>query len=296
MKVSEEFLKEEVRCDYTVTTEFKKLWAVQMDILERFAQVCEKHGLRYFAAGGTLLGAIRHKGYIPWDDDIDVQMLEEDYYKLCEIAPEEFQEPFFFQSWQTEKDARPYFSRLRRSDTKACTREEMEIDPDRNKGVFIDIFAMSGVPDNRLAYGFKMFRLKFLRQIINGNKFDRLMKRASGKQKLKYRLDPRRITWSVLKHFVSFRKLSDHYVKVSRGKPKNTLVAASAFRPGDKKLTWKREDYAECIDLPFEYTTIKGPGNYDSVLRQQYGDYMTPKKGGAYHSDLIFNTDGVFEK
>ena len=72
-------------------------------------------------------------------------------------------------------------------------------------------------------------------------------------------------------------------------------IAASAFRPGDEKLTWNRDDFSESIDMPFEYTTIKAPRNYDAVLKKQYGDYMKPVKGGAYHSDLVFNTDKVFD-
>ena len=174
MNVSKSFLQDEIRNDHLVTTEVKKLWAVELDILETFSAVCKKYNLRYYAAGGTLLGAVRHKGYIPWDDDIDVQMPEEDYYKLCELAEDEFSPPYFFQSWQSEQDARPYFSRLRRMDTLACTKEELENDPDRNKGVFIDVFALTGVPDNKAAYSIKMIRLKLLRRIIDGNKVDRL--------------------------------------------------------------------------------------------------------------------------
>ena len=84
IKLPESFLQEEEREGVVVSAELKKLWAVQLDLLCEFDRVCKKHGLRYILDFGTLLGAIRHKGYIPWDDDQDVSILCEDYdiYKM----------------------------------------------------------------------------------------------------------------------------------------------------------------------------------------------------------------------
>ena len=97
IELPEGFLDEEVRCGYTVTAKAKRAWAVQMDLLHKLDEVCKKYNLRYFADSGTLLGAARDKGYIPWDDDIDIVMLRKDYEKLRDVADEEFKHPYFYQ-------------------------------------------------------------------------------------------------------------------------------------------------------------------------------------------------------
>lgn len=85
-----DFLQEELRCDYLVTEEMKRVWAASMDLYAVLDEVCRAHGLRYFFGCGNLLGAARHQGFIPWDDDIDIIMPREDYEKLCAIAGEAF--------------------------------------------------------------------------------------------------------------------------------------------------------------------------------------------------------------
>ena len=89
LELPEGFLEEEERDGYLVSAEMKKIWAVELDLLNEFMRVCKEHDIRWFADGGTILGAIRHNGMIPWDDDIDVCMYREDYEKLldsCKLA------------------------------------------------------------------------------------------------------------------------------------------------------------------------------------------------------------------
>lgn len=118
------FLDAEMRCGYQVTTEMKKVWAVQLDLLYEFQRVANKHGIKYIANGGTMLGAVRHKGFIPWDDDTDIMMMRDEYERFCQIAPKEFKHPYFFQTEHTEPGSLRCHAQLRNSETTAIIKSE----------------------------------------------------------------------------------------------------------------------------------------------------------------------------
>ena len=136
--LGEDFFKEEVRCEYIVSAEMKRIWAVLLDMYLSFAEVCEKYGLKYFVIGGTLLGAIRHEGFIPWDDDLDVGMMREDYEKFLRIASNEFQEPLFFQTPYTDDGYFVSWVKIRNSSTTGLSRATCH--RRFNQGLYLDIF------------------------------------------------------------------------------------------------------------------------------------------------------------
>ncbi|MBQ2395401.1 MAG: LicD family protein, partial [Alistipes sp.] len=146
LNIPEEFLREEVRCDYVVTEKMKRVWATELGMLHRFGQVCQKYGLRWYAMGGTLLGAVRHKGFIPWDDDIDLLMPREDYNRLLEIGEEEFSSPYFLQTPCTERHFFRTHAQLRDSRTTGAILQDRN--RDINRGIFMDIFPLDEVPND----------------------------------------------------------------------------------------------------------------------------------------------------
>ena len=148
IKLPEHFLDEEVRLDYTVTRKMKEVWAVELDLLVELDRVCKKYDIKYVADCGTLLGAIRHKGFIPWDDDIDVGMLRSEYERLCKIAPFEFKEPYFFQTEETDPTSARGHAQLRNSSTTGILLSEIGTKRSFNQGIFIDIFPFDNVPND----------------------------------------------------------------------------------------------------------------------------------------------------
>ena len=282
MELDNDFLKEEERCGFTVSAEMKKVWAVQLDLLERFQDVCRRHGLRYFASGGTLLGAIRHKGYIPWDDDIDIMMMREDYEKLLAIAPEEFTAPFFFQTvWNDKRYSRGH-AQLRNSNTTAILTEEKGHYP-FNQGVFIDIFPTDAVPDDEEEQQKQQQAICLWEKLLNvtvrypANKFKSL---------------PKSVVHAVLSlvPYRVFIRLKEKACTRYNGMGMKR-VGLLSFLADDERLVFPAKAFDNVLTVPFESTTIDIPADYDTLLAHQYGDYMTMKQENSYHGGIIFDTE-----
>ena len=141
-------IQEEIRDGYLVSAKMKRIWAVELKLLQKLLSVCEKYNLKIWADGGTLLGTVRHKGYIPWDDDIDMVMLRDDYDKLLQIASKEFTHPYFFQCAYTEKIYPRGHSQLRMDGTAAVLNGVDDVFSKTHQGIFIDIFPYDVVPDD----------------------------------------------------------------------------------------------------------------------------------------------------
>lgn len=130
--------------------QLSELQAVELDILKEFARVAKREGLTWFAMFGTLLGAVRHQGFIPWDDDIDVALPRKDYDRL-RTSPHWFREPYFLQTPQNDPAAAPRYVRLRRSDTAVFTGFPNGLTKGGHMGAYIDILPLDDMPDGETA-------------------------------------------------------------------------------------------------------------------------------------------------
>lgn len=135
----ESFFEEEVRCDFLVTKERKKIWAVELDLLLEFDRVRKKHGLQYFLIYGSLLGAVRHHGFVPWDDDVDVCMRRADYEKLIQLSYS-FSDPYFLQIPRFDREYYYSYVKLRNSNTTSLSKG-FRYAP-FNQGLSLDVFCI----------------------------------------------------------------------------------------------------------------------------------------------------------
>ena len=147
----EHFLEPETRCDTFVSVRTKKVWMKMLDILEQIMAICERHDLRWTVTSGTLLGAIRHGGFIPWDEDLDIAMPRKDFNAFQKLAPDELRFPYSLENWITEDDAEPAFARVRNGETASILNAYAERHRLFNQGIFVDIYPLDGIPDGRIA-------------------------------------------------------------------------------------------------------------------------------------------------
>ncbi len=281
-------LKEEVRSNFKVTTDRKKLWAVQLDLLEQFIKVCKKYNLNYSMCGGSLLGAVRHDGYIPWDDDIDVMMLREDYEKLCKVADKEFKKPYFFATSFNDTKFIPH-AQLKNLDTTAIDHADDEIE--YNKCIFMDIFVFDKIPESRLKQKIQKTRMAIRRKYFNSYYFSDIKTNSfSGKI---FRAFIR-----FTKKFGSFDKKYNKYRKIAMkyDKTNSPLISNPEFVAAYEKDINLVSDYTDLIDHKFEYLTVKIPKNYDLILTKMYGDYMKPVMGTQIHSIDYIDTDKAYSR
>ncbi|PQP84598.1 hypothetical protein C0Q44_08590 [Paenibacillus sp. PCH8] len=165
-------MKEVVVRDYMASEEVKKLWAVEMDLIDRLKEVCDRHNLTYYMSGGTLLGAVRHQGFIPWDDDADFLMPRKDYEKLKLVAAKEFTEPYFLQT--EESDPGLYlggFARLRNSHTTNITYAHMSCKA--NFGIWIDISILDFLAEDKSKRKIQVNRIRFFQRLMYAKTFKR---------------------------------------------------------------------------------------------------------------------------
>lgn len=280
LKIPDGFLDEEVRSGYTVTTEMKKVWAVELDLLNELLRVCKEHDIKIFADGGTLLGAVREHGFIPWDDDIDLVMLRSDYDKLCSIAPKAFSHPYFLQNYHTDKGYPRCHAQFRNSLTTAILKDEIDSEYTFNQGIFLDIFVLDGLYEDEK---------KQLSQRKRGEILQKLLKhRCDPKSKKKIiHYGTKLIPWKCLIGLID--KVTQE--KNEKGS-KMVVNYGFSFTLGKNVTRREHRVYDEKpIYVDFEFMTIPIPSQYDEWLRSRYGDYMKPSKAGAVHSGVVFDTD-----
>lgn len=291
--IPEGFLKEEVRCGHTVTAQMKEIWAVELDLLAEFQRVCEKYNLKYYASGGTLLGAIRHKGFIPWDDDLDVEMFRDDYKKLCEIGPKEFKKPYIFQNEYTESGSLRGFSKLRNSQTTAMyEHEKRDCFKGYDKGIFIDIFPLDSILDNPAEQQKKKRRAdKWCKAYLSciDIYFHRQHNRYSKTGKTKEFLRP------LLYYPCKWSKtwLHKKYEKAcSFGNKKETKMVA-IYCIFIQRTIHHQNDFGEPLLTNFEFMKIHIPNNSEHILYEGFGNWHEFVKGGSLHGDgaISFNTN-----
>lgn len=251
--------------------EFRRLQLVELGMIRELDRVCRANGIKYVLIAGTLLGAVRHKGYIPWDDDADIGMLREDYEKFKAVRDQLNPEICFFQDHDTDPAYLWGYGKLRRTGT-VHIRSGQEHIKCRN-GVYIDVFPFDDIPESLPGQILQDIDCFVSRKILWANVACRS---EHGILKLWYWLLTGIRPESVWKHIRRYIRKSD-----SKNNRKVRILLFPSFgklytrNSLPERLGMPKKWFLELKDYEFEHEHFMGIGDSDAFLNWMYGDYMT---------------------
>lgn len=232
---------------------------------------CEEHGLTCFAIGGTLLGAVRHAGFIPWDDDVDVAMPRADYDKLVALA-KRFPKPFVIEEYRYNKEFQSYFAKIRSEEIELL--ETVTESSDKRRGYLVDIMPLDGTPDSRLLRNIYFARMMLLRFLCGAANVHTgiLTSRPKWEQRVLKICRSLRL-YKVLTAERIYRRMDNlfHKQKVEQANYIGTLIGAYKTREIVPKEYFGLQE--KPVYLPFEDVMIRVPKQYEKYLTHMYGDY-----------------------
>lgn len=259
----------------------RKLHACHVILLEEVKRICSKHGLKYFAIAGTLLGAVRHKGAIPWDDDMDLGLLRPDYERFLQYAKQELSEHVLLQNFDTESGYGLPFAKLMLRDTVMV--ERSAAGNTASKGIYIDIFPLDNAPENPEEQKKHDRSTYFLKRLLLAKQGYKVYRDNEIKKKIVYGM------LFCVASFLSREKIYNALDKAIQQYNQNETckIVNIGGAYGYQKEMLEKKWFTDTLELPFENTTISAPSGYKEYLTYFYGDYMTPppeNKRGDRHS------------
>ena len=281
--LKDRFLEPETRCGHYVSAETKACWKVMLDMLEEVDRICRKHQIKYFLIAGSLLGAIRHKGFIPWDDDVDIALFREDYEKLEKVLPHELPLNMFMQTLETDPGYDTNHMKIRNSKTTGIYPGDAARGLCYNMGIFIDVFALEGIPKTRIGRQFLQKVGARWHDFVVGRNRNVFTQKRQKVKKLLYSL-----VWRLLGDRNVYR-LREWTFSRFKSKMGEECVQDPCDWGYSHRYRYPVGDLNNAKDWPFEYLILSVPECYDKILTKTYGDWHKIVKGDSIHSSLEMN-------
>ncbi len=262
--------------------DIREVQKVQLEILLEFDRICKINNIKYCLYAGTLLGAIRHKGFIPWDDDIDVCMLREEYDRFLKVCNRYLDDKYFLQTYKTDKEYHHQFAKLRKNNTLYI--EEGLSNLKVHQGIFIDIFPYDNIKLNTITGKIHRNLLNMFR-IINSASSKGVSKSVSGYAKMciyyARKIFPKSMKDKLnTKLACAFNKSKTQHVGELSLATTKTLY---------ERFSLKKSTFYDIIEWEFENYKFPVPREYDYVLTRHYGDYMAlpPLEQQKPHHNIV---------
>ena len=270
--------------------DLRRLQMVELAMLKEVVRICEKHGLTYYLSAGTFLGAVRHHGFIPWDDDADVRMPRPDYEKLLDILPGELSDPYFVNHFKYNPNAHRYFMRVENPKVKI---QRTQSKTGEICNAWLDIFPLDGMPKNKIHNKFRQLRLWNRRMWLQISVFDEIVE-LKKKRPWHENLIIKIVKHTPIQHFVKYDKMWKKLDKAMKAYPVDKAKYLVNFMGYYKfRDMIPKSVYGKGAMYKFEDTEFNGPEDYQTFLRTLYGDYMKlpPEGSRNKHQAKILSID-----
>lgn len=241
--------------------DLRELQLYKLDILKDVVAVCSKNDIPYFLFGGTLLGAVRHHGYIPWDDDVDIALKWDDYCYFLEKCEEDLPDKYFVQNYDSDSNFPCLWTQIRVNNTTSMPIKSANVD--MHWGICIDVFPLIGVKESELQYKIQRKIIEYCRVLTATEYAKGTGITCFGIQRLINRIP--NVTRHRILHVLS---------KYAFIHPTGKYMCGLDSDPFSKK--YATIDWETTVTCQYEDTELSIPKEYDAVLTAMYGDYMTP--------------------
>ena len=280
MDFSVDFFKDEVRNGFYIPTAIKQAWAANLCVLSEIDRICEKYGIMYFADWGSMLGAVRHGGYVPWDDDLDICMKRAEYDRFKEVADKELPKEFAIHDYRRKEDHWLFLSRVVNCNSICFDEEHLKKYHNFPYIAVVDIFVKDYLYRDEAREQERIRKIKHLIAsadgIVDGSFKPDVEERILEDIEKNYNRRIERKATARDKGIEIYSIAEDLMACVPECEADNIGQMFPMVLGGDRGLP--KEYYDEAVRIPFENTTIPVPARYNEMLGNRYGDYLIPKK------------------
>lgn len=261
----------------------EKLRSTELGILDEIVRICEKYDINYFLAYGTLLGAVRHKGFIPWDDDVDIAMPREDYNKFKEICKTELDEQYILQNHETEPSYWHGISQIKVRKGNTLFEEPWVSNLDVHKGIFVDIFVLDHAKKQE---GILQDIQAILFKITQGMMWHKVVVASQNDSSLKHKFI---VSVASLFKLENLIKMQKKIISINRDEDSSYYIHFGG-RYDHRKKTMPKDVFHPPTKVEFEGKRYNAPNDWNYYLTRIYGDYMEippEDKKGSHNPERV---------
>lgn len=296
LSFSPEFFKPEVRNDFYIDSTMKTVWAAEMEVLAVVTSVCEKYQLPWYVHWGSLLGAVRHGGYIPWDDDLDICLMRKDFQKLMEVLPKELPEGWILRNEVYGKPQEQYWACVFNSGNISIEKKRLEEFHGCPFIIGLDIYQLDYLPNNKQDLDMEIAVFRLIWGTVTLLRKEELTEEKITEEDWQDINDGiakiEEVTGDKVdrdKDIVSQLWGIANKMCISYGNEKKCTYVANFLDFVKTGKKYKKQWYAETEYLPFENVEVPVPAGYDEVLKTIYGDYSVFIKNAQSHDYPFYN-------